>query len=89
MSEPTLTVAALLAKVQQVVVSEFPTPVWVKGEVTGYRRTSGGAAFFRLADPEVDEAALDVAARGRVMAEIDRVLGSTGMGGLRDGVGRL
>lgn len=86
MSEPTLTVAALLAKVQQVVVSEFPTPVWVKGEVTGYRRTSGGAAFFRLADPEVDEAALDVAARGRVMAEVDRVLGSTGMGGLRDGV---
>lgn len=86
MSIPTLTVAELLARVQQVVVAEFPTPVWVRGEVSGYRRTSGGAAFFRLADPEVDEVALDVSARGRVMSEIERVLGDTGLGGLRDGV---
>lgn len=71
---------------QQVVVAEFPGPVWVRGEVTGYRRTSGGAAFFRLADPDVDEAALDVAARGRVMLGIDQVLADTGLGGLRDGV---
>jgi len=72
--------------VQQVVVTEFPGPVWVRGEVTGYRRTSGGAAFFRLADAEVDEAALDVAARGRVMLGIDQLLADTGLGGLRDGV---
>lgn len=86
MSDQSLTVSELLARVQQVVVTEFPTPVWVRGEITSYRRTSGGAAFFRLADPEVDEAALDVAGRGRVMAEIDRVLGDAGVGGLRDGV---
>lgn len=86
MSDQSLTVAELLTRIQQVVVSEFPTPVWVRGEITGYRRTSGGAAFFRLADPEVDEAALDVAGRGRVMSDIDRILGVTGLGGLRDGV---
>jgi len=54
--------------------------------VTGYRRTSGGAAFFRLADPEVDDVALDIAARGRVMTTIDQMLGDAGLGGLRDGV---
>lgn len=87
MSKPdSLTVSELLSRVQQVVVGEFPAPVWVRGEVTGYRRTSGGAAFFKLVDPEVDEAALDVAARGRVMAGIDHVLSETGLGGLRDGV---
>jgi exodeoxyribonuclease VII large subunit len=81
-----LTVSELLSRVQQVVVAEFPSPVWVRGEVTGYRRTSGGAAFFRLADPDVDYSALDVSARGRVMAEIDRTLADAGVGGLRDGV---
>lgn len=86
MSETSLTVSELLARAQQAIVSEFPGPVWVRGEVTGYRRTSGGAAFFRLADSEADDAALDVAARGRVMAEVDRALGSTGLGGIRDGV---
>ena len=86
MNVQSTTVSELLARLQQAVVAEFPTPVWVRGEVTGYRRTSGGAGFFRLADPDVDEAALDVAARGRVMAEIDRVLSATGLGGLRDGV---
>jgi len=54
--------------------------------VTSYRRTSGGAAFFRLADPDVDHAALDVAARGRVMLGVDQVLADTGLGGLRDGI---
>jgi exodeoxyribonuclease VII large subunit len=68
-------------------VAQFPGPVWVRGEVTGYRRTSGGAAFFRLADPEVNEAALEVAARGRVMGAIDQVLGEAGVGRLRNGVG--
>ena len=86
MTNGSLTVSELLAKAQEVVVAGFPEPVWVRGEVTGYRRTSGGAAFFRLADPDVDEAALDVAGRGRVMAEVDRVLGATGVGGLRSGV---
>lgn len=86
MTDASLTVSELLARLQQVVVAEFPSPLWVRGEVTGYRRTSGGAAFFRLADPDVDASALDVSGRGRVMAEIDRILGDAGVGGLRDGV---
>lgn len=86
MIERSLTVSELLARLQDAVVVGFPTPVWVRGEVTGYRRTSGGAAFFRLADPEVGEAALDVAARGRVMSDIERALGESGLGRLRDGV---
>lgn len=86
MSKESLTVSEVLSRAHQAVVTEFPAPLWVRGEVTGYRRTSGGAAFFRLADPEVDEAALDVAARGRVMAEADRILGDAGLGGLRDGI---
>lgn len=86
MTGQSLTVSELLARLQQVVVAEFPSPLWVRGEVTGYRRTSGGAAFFRLADPDVDDAALEVSGRGRVMSEIDRLLGDAGVGGLRDGV---
>lgn len=86
MSTQSLTVSEVLSRAHQAVVAEFPAPLWVRGEVTGYRRTSGGAAFFRLADPDVDEAALDVAARGRVMAEADRMLGDVGLGGLRDGI---
>lgn len=86
MSDDSYTVAELLARAHQAVVAEFPGPVWVRGEVTGYRRTSGGAGFFRLADHEVDDAALDVAARGRVMAEAGRMLDSAGLGGLRDGI---
>lgn len=86
MTKPSLTVSELLARAQSAIVGEFPTPLWVRGEVTGYRRTSGGAGFFRLADHDVAEAAVDVAARGRVMTEIDRVLGDSGLGSLRDGV---
>jgi exodeoxyribonuclease VII large subunit len=73
--------------VRLALVGEFPTPIWVIGEVTGLRRTSGGAVFFRLADPDDAEASLDVGARGRMMLEIDRVLADSGLGGLRDGIG--
>lgn len=86
MTQPSLTVSELLIRAQSAIVGEFPTPLWVRGEVTGYRRTSGGAGFFRLADHDVAEAAVEVAARGRVMAEIDRALGDSGVGRLRDGV---
>jgi exodeoxyribonuclease VII large subunit len=85
-TKPSLTVSELLARAQGAIVAEFPTPVWVRGQVTGYRRTSGGAGFFRLADHDVADAAIDVAARGRVMTDIDRVLGISGLGRLRDGV---
>ena len=87
MTDQSLSVSELLTGLQEAIVAAYPTSVWVRGEVSGFRRTSGGAAFFRLVDPDVAETSLDVAARGRVMAEIDRVLGDVGLGSLRDGVG--
>lgn len=86
MSDQTFTVSQVLDGLQQAVVREFPTPIWVRGEVTGMRRTSRGAVFFRLADLETAETALEVAARGRVMMEVDRILGDAGLGSLRDGI---
>lgn len=86
MSDQTFTVSQVLRGLQQAVVREYPSPIWVRGELTGMRRTSRGAVFFRLADPEVSEIALEVAARGRVMMEIDRILGDAGLGSLRDGI---
>ena len=76
----------VLNRLQQAVVGEFPSPIWVRGEVTGMRRTNRGAVFFRLADPDVADVALEVAARGRVMMEVERLLGVAGLGSLRDGV---
>lgn len=87
MNDRSLSVSELLIRLQEAVVTAYPAPVWIRGEVTGFRRTSGGAAFFRLADPDVDDTSLDVAARGRVMAEVDRVLADAGLGSLRDGIG--
>ncbi|HEY6635346.1 MAG TPA: exodeoxyribonuclease VII large subunit [Acidimicrobiia bacterium] len=81
-----LTVSEVLTSLQQVVVAGFPAPIWVRGEITGFRRTSQGAVFFRLADPDVADVSLDVAARGRTMFEVDRTLADAGLGGLRDGV---
>lgn len=86
MTGESLSVSEVLTRLQEAVVGEFPSPVWVRGEVTGMRRTSRGAVFFRLADPDVADAALEVAARGRVMMEVDRLLGDAGLGSLRDGV---
>lgn len=86
MTDPTLTVTELLDQIDQAIGAALPGPVWVRGEVSGLRRTSGGAAFLRLADAESDEAALEVSARGRVMFDIDRQLDSAGVGALKDGV---
>ncbi|HEX6219858.1 MAG TPA: exodeoxyribonuclease VII large subunit [Acidimicrobiia bacterium] len=86
MTSQTLTVSEVLDGLQQAVVEKFPTPIWVRGEVSGLRRTSRGAVFFRLADSEAAETALEVAARGRVMMEVDRILGEAGLGSLRDGI---
>lgn len=85
MTDSTLTVSEVLAAAREALIARFPAPIWVRGEVSGYRRTSGGAAFFRLADDEGEDS-LDVAARGRVMADVDRTLGDAGLGHLRDGV---
>ncbi len=86
MNDGTFTVAELLSTIDQAIARSMPGPVWVRGEISGLRRTSGGAAFFRMADAEIDDTALEVTARGRVMFEIDKQLDSTGIGPLRDGV---
>lgn len=86
MSEQTFTVSQVVIGLQKAVVAEFPVPIWVRGEVTGLRRTSRGAVFFHLADPDDGDKALDVVVRGRVMMEVDRILGDAGLGSLRDGV---
>ncbi|HEX6285983.1 MAG TPA: exodeoxyribonuclease VII large subunit, partial [Acidimicrobiia bacterium] len=86
MTDQTFTVSQVLKGLQEAVVRAFPTPIWVRGEVTGLRRTSRGAVFFRLADSDASENALEVAARGRVMMEVDRLLTESGLGSFRDGI---
>lgn len=86
MTDKTFTVSELLGEIDRAIASTVPGPIWVRGEVSGLRRTSGGAAFFRLADAELDEAALEVSARGRVIFDIDKQLDATGVGALKDGV---
>ncbi|HJR92351.1 MAG TPA: exodeoxyribonuclease VII large subunit [Acidimicrobiia bacterium] len=82
----TLTVAEALARIDGAIASRLPGPIWIRGEVTGFRRTAGGAGFFRLADPVEERQVIDVSARGLVMREVDVALGAAGIGGLRDGV---
>lgn len=82
----TLTVAELLTRVESALSAAFPGVVWVRGEISGYRRTSRGAAFFRMADPSSDGQVVDVAARGRIMYDIERALDAAGVGALRDGI---
>lgn len=86
MSDQTLTVAQLMNEIDRGLAGILPGPIWVRGEITGLRRTSGGAAFFRLADAELDDTSIEVAARGRVMFDIDNQLDGAGIGPLRDGV---
>lgn len=83
---PTLGVAELLDRAELALTREFPGPTWVRGEVSGLRRTTRGAAFFRLVDTDSSERSLEVAARGRVMRDVDLVLDRAGVGGLRSGV---
>ena len=82
----TLTVAEALSRIDGAIASRLPGPIWIRGEVTGFRRTAGGAGFFRLADPVEERQVIDVSARGLVMREVDVALGAAGIGGLRDGV---
>ncbi|HEU4321092.1 MAG TPA: exodeoxyribonuclease VII large subunit [Acidimicrobiia bacterium] len=86
MTEVSLTVSQVLTRLREVVVGGFPSPVWIRGEVTGLRRTNRGAGFLRLADTETPGASLEAMARGVVMGDIDRILGESGLGSLRDGV---
>ena len=86
MAEATLTVAGLLDTLDAAVGSAVPGPVWVRGEVSGFQRTSRGAAFFRLVDPEQPDNAIEVAASGRMMMTVTHALESAGVGGLRGGI---
>lgn len=86
MDNSTLSVAELLGRVEVAIAGALPGPVWVRGEISGFRRTSGGAAFFKLVDPESSGHSLDVAARGRVIGDIDIELNNAGVGSLRSGI---
>lgn len=83
---PTFGVAELLGRLETAISSAFPGPVWIRGEVSGFRRTSHGAGFFRLVDTDSVDHAVDVVARGRVMAHVDRSLEGAGVGSLRSGI---
>lgn len=85
MSE-TLSVVELLSALDSAVTSAFPGTVWVRGEVSGFKRTNRGAGFFRLVDPETPDHSIDVAARGKVMHAIERDLEDAGVGSLRSGI---
>jgi exodeoxyribonuclease VII large subunit len=86
LSQATLTVAQVLAAVNDAVATAIPGPVWVRGEVSGYQRTSRGAAFFRLVDAERSDHVLEVAASGRMMQTVTRALELAGVGSLRSGI---
>jgi exodeoxyribonuclease VII large subunit len=85
-SPETLGVAELLDRLELAIASAMPGAVWVRGEVSGFRRTSRGAAFFRLVDTDSADHVIDVAARGRVMTDIDLALQRAGVGSLRSGI---
>lgn len=82
----TFGVAELLTRAGSAVAGVFPGPVWVRGEVSGLRRTPNGAVFFRLVDTESNDLSLEIAARGLVMREVDLALDRAGVGSLREGV---
>ncbi|MEX1038890.1 MAG: exodeoxyribonuclease VII large subunit [Acidimicrobiia bacterium] len=82
----TLSVVQLLSGMETAVIAAFPGPIWVRGEISGFKRTNRGAGFFKLVDPDQPENSVEVAARGRVMADIDRDLDTVGVGSLRAGI---
>ena len=86
MAEATLTVAGLLNTLDAAVGAAVPGPVWVRGEVSGFQRTSRGAAYFRLVDSEQPDNAIEVGASGRMMMTVTHALESAGVGGLRSGI---
>jgi exodeoxyribonuclease VII large subunit len=83
---PTLSVVELLARLDSALAEALPGPVWVRGEVSGFHRTNRGAAYFRLVDPESPDHSIEVAARGRLMMDVDRGLEAAGLGSLRSGI---
>lgn len=82
----TLGVGEFLQGLDGAVLTAFPAPLWIRGEISGFRRTNRGAGFFRLVDPDSADQSVEVAARGRVMADIERDLSAAGVGTLRAGI---
>lgn len=83
---PALSVSQLHAAVDTALAGAFPHPLWVRGEISGLRRTSRGALFFRLVDEERADRVVEVAARGRIALDVDRALQASRVGPLREGV---
>jgi len=86
MTSETLTVGGLLDVLDEALSTAVPGPLWVRGEVSGLSRTSRGAVFFRLVDPELPDHALDVAASGRLIRAVEHALDAAGVGALRSGI---
>jgi exodeoxyribonuclease VII large subunit len=86
MSAPTLTVSELLNRLAAAVADAAPLPLWVQGEASEYRRTSRGAVFFRMVDPDSPDHSIEVAGSGRLMMDVERQLDAAGVGTLRAGI---
>lgn len=82
----TLSVGEVLIGLDQAITATFPAPIWVRGEVSGFRRTNRGAAFFTLVDGELPDRSIDVAARGRIIHDVDQALNAANVGSLREGI---
>lgn len=81
-----LSVSDLLQLIGGALTRAAPDPVWVRGEVSGFKRTHRGAGFFRLVDTGSSDHVIDVAARGMTMSAIDAALDAAGVGSLRSGI---
>jgi exodeoxyribonuclease VII large subunit len=61
---PTLTVRALNARIREMLESRVP-PVWVEGEVTGWKRYASGHCYFCLRDADAQVSAVMFATDAR------------------------
>ncbi|HEY5890882.1 MAG TPA: exodeoxyribonuclease VII large subunit, partial [Acidimicrobiia bacterium] len=82
----TFSVDEVLVQLDTALAGAFPAPIWVRGEISGLRRTNRGAVFFALVDHSQRDRSIEVAARGRVMNDVERSLDAANVGKLRDGV---
>ncbi len=82
----TFSVDEVLVQLDTALAGAFPAPIWVRGEISGLRRTNRGAVFFALVDHTERDRSIEVAVRGRVMNDVERSLDAANVGKLRDGV---
>jgi exodeoxyribonuclease VII large subunit len=83
---PTFSVNDVLVALDSAIANTYPTPIWIRGEVSGYKRTNRGAAFFSLVDHDRQDRSLSVAARAMVMDDVIRSLDAAKVGSIRDGI---